>query len=52
LVNEFQKRLVLIVATLAVVVTVDAVFAHPHAFETSSHGGGQVLTGFAADAHR
>jgi hypothetical protein len=41
-VNEFQKRLMLVVAVLAVVATVDAVFANPKALQASPGGGHQI----------
>ncbi len=40
--NEFQKRLMLVVAVLVVVATVDAVCANPKALQ-ASHGGGHQL---------
>lgn len=49
--NEFQKRVMLIVGLLAAVVTVDAVFANPKALQ-SAHGTGQQLTSLQASNHR
>jgi hypothetical protein len=49
--NDFQKRLLLIVGVLAAVATVDAVFANPQALTTAHHGGQQLSSLQGADHH-